>query len=81
MQIFHFKPNSYGISQLQSPRREPAAVHSFSALQERARQYFNVTANTENVTNMLQLIEDFCREGDKLIEEEKQIKKDLHEQV
>lgn len=30
---------------------------------------------------MLQLIEDFCREGDKLIEEEKEAKKDLQEQV
>lgn len=33
------------------------------------------------MTRMLQLIEDFSRAGDKLIDEEKQIKKDLQEQV
>lgn len=74
---------SYGISQLRSPQRQPANknVTTFSALQERAKQYFNDTGSTENVQQLLQLIEDFCREGDKLIEEEKQIKKDLQEQV
>lgn len=54
---------------------------SFSALQERAKQYFNDSNATENVSQMLQLIEDFCREGDKLVEEEKEAKKDLQEQV
>lgn len=75
----------YGISQLKSPQRQPAnlTVTSFSELQDRAKQFFNDTTNTssENVTQLLQLIEDFCREGDKLIDEEKQVKKDLQEQV
>lgn len=74
---------SYGISQLRSPQRQPAnkGSTSFTALQERAKQYFNDTTTSENVSQLLQLIEDFCREGDKLIEDEKQIKKDLQEQV
>lgn len=75
----------YGISQLKSPQRQPTdpAITSFSELQDRAKQFFNDTTNnsSENVTQLLQLIEDFCREGDKLIEEEKQVKKDLQEQV
>lgn len=56
---------------------------SFSELQDRAKRFFNDAPNTttENVTQLLQLIEDFCREGDKLVEEEKQIKRDLQEQV
>lgn len=56
---------------------------TFSGLQERAKPFFNIAPNNtaENVTQMLQLIEDFCREGDRLVEEEKQIKKDLQEQV
>lgn len=74
---------SYGISQLRSPQRQPAnkSSTSFTVLQERAKQYFNDTTSSENVSQLLQLIEDFCREGDKLIEEEKQIKRDLQEQV
>lgn len=78
--FIHF---SYGISQLRSPQRQPTnkSSTSFTALQERAKQYFNDTTSTENVSQLLQLIEDFCREGDKLIEEEKQVKKDLQEQV
>lgn len=74
---------SYGISQLRSPQRQPAnkCITSFSALQERAKQYFNDTNASENISQMLQLIEDFCREGDKLIEEEKETIKDLQEQV
>lgn len=75
----------YGISQLKSPQRQPTnpAVTSFSELQDRAKQFFHDTTNnsSENLTQLLQLIEDFCREGDKLIEEEKQVKKDLQEQV
>lgn len=68
---------------MRSPQRQPAnkCKTSFSALQERAKQYFNDTNSSENISQMLQLIEDFCREGDKLIEEEKETKKDLQEQV
>lgn len=68
---------------MRSPQRQALnkSVTSFSALQERAKQYFNDSNATENVTQMLQLIEDFCREGDKLIEEEKEAKRDLQEQV
>lgn len=74
---------SYGISQLRSPQREHAnkSVTSFSALQERAKQFFNDSNATDNVSQMLQLIEDFCREGDKLIEEENDAKKNLQAQV
>lgn len=73
----------YGISQLESPQRKPVMASTFTDLQERAKQFFNVASNdtAENVPQMLQLIEDFCRAGDKLIDEEKQIKKDLQEQV
>lgn len=73
----------YGISQLESPQRKPVMISTFSALQERAKPFFAIAPNNtaENVTRMLQLIEDFSRAGDKLIDEEKQIKKDLQEQV
>lgn len=74
---------SYGISQLRSPQREHAnkSVTSFFALQERAKQFFNDSNATDNVSQMLQLIEDFCREGDRLIEEENDAKKNLQAQV
>lgn len=73
----------YGISQLRSPQRQSLnkSETSFSALQERAKLYFNDSNATENVSQMLQLLEEFCREGDKLIEEEKDAKKDLEQQV
>lgn len=68
---------------MRSPQREnpSRSVTTFSALQDRAKQYFNDSSAPENVSQMLQLIEDFCREGDKLIEDEKEAKKDLQEQV
>lgn len=69
----------YGISQLRSPVRHPAkkAATSFTALQERAKQYFNDT----NSSDVSQLLEDFCRECDRHVEEEKEKMKDLQEQV
>lgn len=69
----------YGISQLRSPQRHPAnkAVTSFTTLQERAKQYFNDTSSSD----VSQLLEDFCRECDKHVEEEKEKMKDLQEQV
>lgn len=71
--------SSYGISQLRSPQRHPAnkAETSFTALQDRAKQYFNDT----NTSDVSQLLEDFCRECDKHVEEEKEKMKDLQEQV
>ncbi|XP_055300379.1 A-kinase anchor protein 9 isoform X4 [Sitodiplosis mosellana] len=68
----------YGISQLRSPQRHPAnkAATSFTALQERAKQYFNDT----NTSDVSQLLEDFCRECDRHVEEEKDKMKDLQEQ-
>lgn len=70
---------SYGISQLRSPQRHPAhkSVTSFTALQERAKQYFS----GNNTSDVSQLLEDFCRECDKHVEEEKEKIKDLQEQV
>lgn len=64
---------------MRSPQRHPAnkAVTSFTTLQERAKQYFN-DANSSDVS---QLLEDFCRECDKHVEEEKEKMKDLQEQV
>lgn len=56
---------------------------TFTTLQERSKEFSDMAPNSagENATRMLQLIEDFCRVGDKLIEEEKQAKKDLQVQV
>lgn len=73
----HF--DRYGISQLRSPQRHPAnkAATSFTALQDRAKQYFNDT----NTSDVSQLLEDFCRECDRHVEEEKEKMKDLQEQV
>lgn len=70
---------SYGISQLRSPQRHPAnkPATSFTALQERAKQYFNDT----NTSDVSQLLEDFCRECDRHVEEENNKMKDLQQQV
>lgn len=68
---------------MRSPQRDHAnkSITSFSALQDRAKQFFNDSNAAENVSHMLQLIEDFCREGDKLIDEENEAKKNLQAQV
>lgn len=69
----------YGISQLRSPQRHPAnkAVTPFTALQERAKQYFN----DSSASDVTQLLEDFCRECDKHIEENKEKFKSYQEEV
>lgn len=69
----------YGISQLRSPQRHPAnkPATSFSALQERAKQYFADTS----ACDVSQLLEDFCRECDRHVDEGKDKMKDLQEQV
>ncbi|XP_031624937.1 pericentrin isoform X2 [Contarinia nasturtii] len=68
----------YGISQLRSPVRHPTkkAATSFTSLQERAKQYFNDT----NTSDVSQLLEDFCRECDRHVEEDKEKMKDLQAQ-
>lgn len=69
----------YGISQLRSPQRHPAnkPVTPFTALQERAKQYFNDPA----ASDVTQLLEEFCRECDKNIEENKEKFKSYQEEV
>lgn len=68
-----------GISQLRSPQRHPAnkPVTTFSSLQERAKQYFADTS----ACDVSQLLEDFCRECDRHVDEGKDKMKDLQEQV
>lgn len=64
---------------MRSPQRHSVNKEtSFTALQERAKQFFNDTTNASDVT---QLLEDFSRECDKHVEEEKEKMKDLQEQV
>jgi hypothetical protein len=56
---------------------------NFMDLQEKARKFLNASPNNtlDNCATLLQLIEDFCRESDKFIEEEKRDKEDLASQV
>lgn len=74
----------YGISQLQSPsRQKKSAATSFSQLQDRARNLLNASPNNtiDSTTVLLQLVEDFCREGERVVDEGKKDKDDLQAQV
>lgn len=69
----------YGISQLRSPQRHPAnkTITPFTALQERAKQYFN----DPSASDVTQLLEEFCRECDKHVDENKEKFKSYQEEV
>lgn len=54
---------------------------SYSDLQNTARSILNGGSATEDGTVLLQQIEDFCSKLDRFVEEEKQCKSDLQEQV
>lgn len=71
---------SYGISQLKSPSRQLTKT-SYTDLQNTARSILVVTPDTVDGTLLLQQIEDFCGQLDRFVEEEKQHKTDLQEQV
>ncbi|XP_055533629.1 A-kinase anchor protein 9 isoform X3 [Wyeomyia smithii] len=58
--------------------------NSFVELQERAKLLLGSTSpdNTlDNSANLLQLVEDFCREGERYMEDEKRDKMDLQAQI
>lgn len=71
---------SYGISQLKSPSREHTKT-TYTDLQNTARSILVATPDTVDGTVLLQQIEDFCGQLDRFVEEEKQHKNDLQEQV
>lgn len=64
---------------MRSPQRNLANKPdtSFTALKERAKQYFNGSLTSD----VSQLLEDFCRESDRHVEEKEEKMKDLQEQV
>lgn len=74
---------SYGTAP--SPRHQSSnrSFLSISELQERAKHLLNAPpdVSSENATLLLQLIEDFCREGDKFVEVGKRDKDDLQAEV
>ncbi|GAB0099973.1 pericentrin [Sergentomyia squamirostris] len=58
-------------------------VLTYVELQDKAKQFLNNPANVsigDNPTFILQLIEDFCREGDRHQEEKKRVRDDLQSQ-
>lgn len=63
---------------------------AFSELQEKAKALLNSSAtssavpnvsNTTSAAQLLQFIEDFCREGDRVVDENKKDRVDLQKQV
>lgn len=75
---------SYGISQLQSPSRHVnTSQTSYGDLQNVAKNILNSAPNSVagDGSVILQQIEDFCAKLDKFVEEEKNVKDDLQEQV
>lgn len=79
--IFYLR---YGISQLQSPPREHIeSLTVFGELHKRARDVLNNSIDEvgKDPILLINLIEEFCRESDKFVEERKQEKDDLQSQV
>lgn len=75
----------YTLGLISSPERRKAAKNatSFSQLQEKARNLLVTPMKpTEDETNnLLQMIEDFCREGDRVVESSKTDRDELQLQV
>ncbi|XP_030571697.1 golgin subfamily A member 4 isoform X2 [Drosophila novamexicana] len=76
----------YGLGDMKSPQALDQSSASFVQLQERARHL--LTSPTQQQTQeqgnatvlLLQMIEDFCREGDKVVESGKKDREDLQSQ-
>lgn len=72
-------------SNLVSPRHEATIpkTSSLIQLQEKAKTFLNQSHDESNksTNQLLQLIEDFCREGDRFMEDGKRDKDDLQSQV
>ncbi|XP_055905928.1 nucleoprotein TPR isoform X7 [Eupeodes corollae] len=75
----------YGLGLIKSPQRieDEKPTTSFIQLQEKARHILSSpTQQSNNATStLLQMIEDFCREGDKVVENGKRDRDDLQSQV
>ncbi|CAD7081195.1 unnamed protein product [Hermetia illucens] len=76
----------YGIGDIQSPprlRQEKKSKTSFAQLQDKARNILSTpTKNmSDNTSFLLHLIEEFCREGDKMVEDSKRDRDDLQAQI
>ncbi|XP_058985222.1 golgin subfamily A member 4 isoform X7 [Musca domestica] len=77
-----------GSSLVKSPQRLSGSDHSssgFAQLQEKARNILSTPTqkqtNNDSTSQLLQMIEDFCREGDKVVECSKKDREDLQSQV
>ncbi|XP_073837284.1 pericentrin-like protein isoform X4 [Musca autumnalis] len=77
-----------GSSLLKSPQRLSGSDHSssgFAQLQEKARNILSTPtqkqSNNDSTAQLLQMIEDFCREGDKVVECSKKDREDLQSQI
>lgn len=77
----------YGLGDMKSPQTLDQSSASFVQLQERARHLLTSPTQKKSEDNanstvlLLQMIEDFCREGDKVVESGKKEKEDLQSQV
>ncbi|XP_055905923.1 A-kinase anchor protein 9 isoform X3 [Eupeodes corollae] len=75
----------YGLGLIKSPQRieDEKPTTSFIQLQEKARHILSSpTQQSNNATStLLQMIEDFCREGDKVVENGKRDRDDLQSQI
>ncbi|KAL5276406.1 AKAP9 family protein [Megaselia abdita] len=75
----------YALGVISSPERRKAAKNatSFTQLQEKARNLLGTPIKpTEDETiNLLQMIEDFCREGDRVVESSKTDRDELQLQL
>ncbi|XP_058985217.1 pericentrin isoform X3 [Musca domestica] len=77
-----------GSSLVKSPQRLSGSDHSssgFAQLQEKARNILSTPTqkqtNNDSTSQLLQMIEDFCREGDKVVECSKKDREDLQSQI
>ena len=78
----------YGMGSMKSPQRlshSENSSSSFALLQEKARNILSTPTqkqqNNDSTVVLLQMIEDFCREGDKVVECGKKDREDLQSQV
>ncbi|XP_037934625.1 golgin subfamily A member 4 isoform X3 [Teleopsis dalmanni] len=76
----------YGLGSLKSPRQSGIdQSSSFAQLQEKARNILSTPTQKKDDNNttvvLLQMIEDFCREGEKVVECNKKDRDDLQSQV
>lgn len=72
----------YGVNPL-SPEQEKSRTANLVELQEKAKSFLSTIPNnsTDSTSQLIQIIEDFCRESDRYFEEGKQDKDDLKQQV